>query len=205
MTGSRKSYRFWTPEELDKLEELVGQTPFTQACRRWNTWAGQQGIPTRTRDSLRKKAQEQGWTAFAWGDQVLVGTVARLLGKHRSTVQRWIQAGWVTRHGNGPASAISRIDLRRLARDKPQLFGGVPRADLVHLLELEDLADWILEQAPKRWQSKHNAHQVRWVERGQVFSSYAAAGKAAHIDSKAIRRGVIEGRPVCGWRFERVV
>lgn len=204
MTGSRKSYRYWTPEELDKLEEVMGQTTFGNACERWNRWAKQHGFAARSIQSLRKKANEQGWSGFAWGDQVLIGTVAKLLGKHRSTIQQWVRHGWVTRQGGGRASAISRLELRRLARDKPQLFGGVPRPDLVQLLELEDLADWILEQAPRRWQSSRNVHRIRWVERGLVFAGYAAAGKAAHIDSKAIRQGVKQGRPVCGWRFERV-
>lgn len=204
MTGRSKSYRYWTAAELDKLEEFAGATTFSTLCNRWNTWAKQQGVPRRSPDSLRKKAQEQGWTVLAWGDQVLIGTVAKLLGKHRSTIQEWVRSGWVTRCGNGRSSAISRLELRQLARENPHLFGGVPRADLVQLLELEDLVDWILEQAPKRWQSSRNGTQVRWVDRGLVFPSYAAAGKAAHIDSKAIRRGAIEGKPVCGMRFERV-
>lgn len=204
MTRSRKTYRLWTPAELDKLEEYVGQTPFQQACHRWNHWAGQQGIPTRTAQSLRKKAQELGLTAFAWGDMVLIGTVSKLLGKNRTTVQRWVQGGWINRHGTGRASALSRKELRALARDRPQLFGGVDRCALVQLLEDERLVDWLLEQAPRRWQSSRNGHRIRWVNRGLEFPSYAAAGRAAHIDSKAIRQGVIEGRLVCGWRFERV-
>lgn len=204
MACSRKTYRRWSAAELDKLEELVGESPFRMACHRWNSWASQQGLPRRTPQSLRKKAQAQGWTTFAWGDAVLVGTVAKLLGKHRSTLQLWVRAGWITRQGKGRASAFSRLELRQLARQRPQLFGGVDRRALVQLLELEDLVDWILEQCPKRWQSSVNGRRIRWVERGLVFSSYVAAGKAAHIHSKAIRKGVIEGRPVCGWRFELV-
>lgn len=204
MARSCKTYRRWTAAELDKLEELAGATTFSSACHRWNIWARQQGIPCRSPQSLRKKAQSMGWTLFAWGDEVLVGTVAKLLGKHRSTIQEWINAGWVTRHGNGRASAISRLELRQLARQKPQLFGGVDRPALVHLLELEDLVDWVLEQAPKRWQSSRNGKRVRWVERGLVFKNYVEAGKAAHLHSKSVRRAVVEARPVCGMRFELV-
>jgi hypothetical protein len=204
MAQSCKTYRFWTREELDKLEGLVGQVPFPQACKRWNCWAATQGIPSRTSQSLRKQAQKQGWTALPWGEMVLVGVAAQLLGKHRSTLQEWISNGWVTRYGRGRASSLSRMELRRLAREKPQLFGGVPRPELVQLLEVEELVDWVLEQAPRRWQSSRNGHRIRWVNRGQVFDSYAAAGRAAHVCSKAIRQAIIEGRDVCGYRFERV-
>lgn len=202
MARSSKSYRCWTPAELDKLEELVGQTAFDRVCQRWNHWAKGQGIPERSQQSLRKKAQENGWTVFAWGDWVLVGEVARLTGKHRSAIHKWIAAGWLTREGKARASAVSRLELRRLARQRPQLFGGIERSRLVQLLEVEDLVDQILEQCPKGWQSRTNGQRVRWVNRGQTFGSYAAAGRAAHIDPHAIRQGIAEGRLVCGHRFE---
>lgn len=204
MARSCKTYRRWTAEELDKLEELIGQTAFDRACSRYNFWAKGQGIPERTKQSLRKKAQEKGWTVRAWGDWVLVGTVAELLGKHRSAVHKWIAAGWLTREGGAHSSAVSRLELRRLARQRPQLFGGVERSRLVQLLEVEELVDQILEQAPKRWQGSRNGCRVRWVNRGQVFDSYAAAGRAAHIDRHAIRQGIAEGRLVCDQRFELV-
>lgn len=203
MARSCKTYRFWTAAELDKLEELVGQTTFESVCYRWNYWASREGLPPRSTHSLARKARKMGWTRFAWGDLVLTGDVARLLGKHRSTVQEWVRQGWITRHGSGRASALSRLELRQLARRKPQVFGGVPRGALVQLLELEELADWILEQAPKRWQSCRNSHRVRWVDRGLVFNSYGEAGRAAHVNGKAIRNAIAEGRLVCGMRFER--
>lgn len=203
MTGSHKTYRRWSAAEVDKLDEVVGMAPFDYACRRWNIWAGEQGIPYRSRQSLAKKAQELGLSRLAWGDWILVGEAARLLGKNRSTISNWVHAGWVTRFGTGRGSSIKRSDLRRLARQRPQLFGGVNRGDLVQLLESEDLADWVLEQYPQRWQDRHHGHQVWWVDRGLKFDSYAAAGRAAHVCSKSIRRAVLENRLVCGMRFTR--
>lgn len=204
MTGSHKTYRRWSRVELDKLEDLVGQTTFDQACRLWNSWAAQEGIEQRSKQSIAKKAAEQGISRNPWGDWLLVGEVAQLLGKHRSTIRNWVNAGWIRRRGTARASAVCRVDLRRLARKRPQLFGGVDRGALVQLLESEDLADWVLERYPQRWQDRYHGHRVVWLDRGLVFDSYVAASKAAHVNSKAIRQSIIEQRPVCGMRFARV-
>jgi hypothetical protein len=201
--GAQVAYRYWTKEETDKLLQLVGNMPFEAVVREWNRWASKAGIEPRSQQSLRKKAQGMGETVRSYGAWVRVGEIALLLGKHRSTIHKWIADGLVSQHGAGHASAVPRVDLRRLARHKPQLFGGCERTALVQLLEDEALADAVLEQCPKRHQSSLNGRRVLWVERGLVFPSYAAAGRAAFICPKAIRRGVLLDRPVCGWRFRQ--
>jgi len=199
--AGQASYRYWTAPEVERLLELVGETPFVHVCREWNRWANKEGIPNRSPQSIRKKLTGLGESTVCLGRWVRLGDVAHLLGKDRSTIQKWANAGWVSYIVYGHQSCILRADLRRLARERPILFAGCDRQGLVQLLEDEDLAESILAAYPQRYQSSINGKRVLWVDRMQAFPSYAAAGRAAHICSKAIRLGVIEGRPVCGYRF----
>ena len=199
--AGQSSYRYWTDPEVERLLELVGETPFVQVCREWNRWANKEGIPNRSPQSIRKKLTCMGESTVCLGRWVRLGDAARLLGKDRSTIQKWALDGLVNRYRAGSQSCILRADLRRLARERPRLFAGCDRRGLVQLLQDEDLADDILAAYPQRYQSSINGKRVLWVDRMQTFPSYAAAGRAAHVCSKAIRLGVIEGRPVCGYRF----
>lgn len=199
--AGQASYRYWTEPETEKLLELVGDTPFLEVCRAWNSWAGRHGIAPRSPQSIRKKAQWLGESFICTGRWVRVGDVAQLLGKHRSAIQKWHKAGWIHCYIAGHQSCVQRDELRRLARERPRLFAGCEREGLFQLLEDERLADWILEQYPERYQSCRNGKRVLWVDRGTVFPSYAAAGRAAHVCPKAIRLSIIEGRRACGYRF----
>jgi hypothetical protein len=176
--------------------------PFKRVWREWNIWAKQQGLEPRSLMSLQKKAQALGETQACYGNWIGTGEVARLLGKHRSAIQNWYRAGWVRCHRAGRHSAVSRADLRRLARERPQLFAGSSHEGLVQLLEDERLADEIVTGFPQRYPTRNQSIRVLWVDRGLVFPSYAAASRAAHVSPSAIARAIREGRPAAGMRFE---
>lgn len=200
--GSRNSYRLWTPAEIEQWAELVGECPFPLAMRRWNAWATAQGLPKRSAHSLQHKARDLKMSTMATvGDWVTIREICLLTGRHRTTISEWVEKGWVSRYVYGRASAVPRIDLRRMAREHPVALGGVERGNLVQLLEDEVLADAVLRQYPRPYRSCRSGQSVICVDRGQRFPSYSAAGKTLHMHPHTIRNAVLQDRPACGMRF----
>lgn len=205
MTGSHKTqYRVWTDAEAWRLQELAGDMPFVMVVRQWNIWATANGIPHRTAHSMRKKLRSLGASGRACGSWLCVGDAAQMLGKHRSTILLWAQEGLVRYHKNGPHSCVNRDDIIKLARERPLLFAGVDRDNLLLVLEDEDLVDSILEQHPFAYCGTGRGRRVRWVDTGQVFSTYREAAKAANLHYTAVSKAVRQGRPAAGLRFELV-
>lgn len=203
MSGSHKTQRrAWTKEEAWQLQELAGDMPFVLVVQQWNIWATRNGIPHRTSISLRRKLAAIGGTGRAFGSWLCLGDVARMLGKHRSTVLQWANAGFIRYHKGGPYSSVNRDDLIQLARERPQLFAGTDRDNLLLLLEDADLADSILERYPRRYWGVGRGRRVRRVDTGQVFATCQAAAQAANLHYTAITKALREGRPAAGMRFE---
>lgn len=202
MARSRRTYRMWSEAELQEWQDLVGELPFPMAVRRWNRWAEAQGLPKRSRDSLRHKAKELRLSTLPQlGDWVTIGDVKRLTGRDRTTVSQWVAKGWIKRYYHGIASAVRRKELRRLAREHPVALSGCDRGDLVQLLEDEELADAVVRQFPRRYQSKCHGQAVICETLGRRFRSYAEAGRALHMDRHTIRRATLEGRRAGGMTF----
>lgn len=199
---SRRTYRMWSEAELQQWQDLVGESPFPLAVRRWNRWAEAQGLPRRSRDSLRHKAKQMGISTLpVLGDWVTIGQIKRLTGRDRTTINQWIEKGWITRYRHGIASAVRREDLRRMAREHPVALGGCDRGDLVQLLEDEQLADAVLRRHPRRYQGRGNGQAVICETLHRQFCSYAEAGRKLHMDRHTIREAALEGRPACGLVF----
>lgn len=199
VTSSRKTYRYWTPAEVDKLLELVGDLPFPLAVGQWNIWAAKQGLGHRSINSIRKKASDLGETACAYGRWMHLMDVARMLGRHRSTLNDWIHRGVLTVYRYGPRTTLRRMDLVKLAKERPWLFGGCDRSGLIQLLEDEALVNDLLKRYPRQ---SGIGRKVRCGSR--VFNSYADASRALHISVGAIRWSLKTGKPTCGMTFEQL-
>lgn len=205
MTGRHITQRrYWSDAEVQQLLELAGDMPFPLVQQQFNYWATKNGLPHRSRDSLAKKLNGLGGSRQPVGQWVGTGDVAKMLGKNKSTIQLWVRAGYVRRHKAGPFSSIRRADLVKLARERPRLFAGCDRTNLLMLLEDEELVTSILQQYPRRYWAMGRGRRVRWVDTGQVFDCYKAAARAAHVSDKTICKALQEGRLAAGWRFELV-
>lgn len=203
MTGRHKTQRrAWTEDEALWLQELAGDMPFPVVHQQFNKWAKRNGIPMRSADSLHKKLRKLGISRRAEGMWICSGDVARMLGKDRSTIQNWCSAGLLRRHRAGRFTSVSREDLIGLAHERPRLFAGCDRSNLLLLLEDEDLVDGILQRFPRRHSAAGHGRRVRWVDTGQVFNTYREAGIAAHVSDKTICKALHQGRLACGLRFE---
>lgn len=202
---SHRTYRMWSDAEIQQWADIVGESPFPLAVRRWNRWAEAQGLPKRSRDSLRHKAKQLGISTLpCLGDWVTIGEIRRLAGRNRTTIQQWVEKGWITRYMHGIASAVRREDLRRMAREHPVALGGCDRGALVQLLEDEALADAVLRRYPRRYQGAGNGQAIECETLHRRFSSYAEAGRKLHMDRHTIRDAAMQGRPACGLVFRLV-
>lgn len=204
MAGSnRTQYRRWTEAETLWLQELAGDLPFHLVMSQFNHWAGKQGLPHRSPDSVRKKLRHLGTSRVPVGAWIRLGDVAQMLGKDRSTIRLWSTSGLLRYHRAGRYSSVNRDDLIRLARNRPRLFAGCDRSGLLLLLEDEALVTGILQRFPRRYSAAGRGRRVRWVDTGQVFPTYREASAAAHICRQAISAALRDGRTVAGMRFER--
>ena len=77
-----------------------------------------------------------------------------------------------------------RRDIRKVARLRPKLFAGIPRANLVILFESEELADFVRSQYPR---AVEGAKPCYVVERAKRFPSLAAAARALYLDPSSVR------------------
>lgn len=198
--GKSHPWRPWQPEELKRLQALLGQAPMADVVRRWNRWAAGQGIPLRSEASLRRKALALGRSVRPDGEWVAIGTAAQYLGRSESCLQKWIRHGWLRRrHG-----AIVRASLVALAQDRSHLFAGCPREGLLALLRDEGLADQLTASYPRSRAVPRQRRPVECIDTGEVFTSMRAAGRALHLDGSAVALAVREGRPAAGLRFRLV-
>ena len=205
MTPSHKpQYRAWTEAETLRLQELAGDMPFLMVCQQFNGWAVRNGIPPRSTSSLEKRLRRLGTSRRTHGSWLCVGDVARMLGKNRSTVLLWATNGWIRHHKAGSCSSVSRDDLIRLARERPRLYAGADRSNLLLLLEDEDLVTEILRQFPRRYCATGRGRRVRWMDTGQEFPTCRAAAKAANLHYTSVSKAIREGRPAAGLRFEAI-
>lgn len=200
--GCKTQYRAWSQAEALQLQELAGDMPFVMVVQQFNIWATRSGLPHRTATGIRKKLRSLGASTRACGSWIGVGDVARMLGKHRSTILAWASSGLIRHHKAGPHSTVNRDDLIKLARDAPLRFAGSDRTNLLLLLEDAELVDAILQRYPRPYCSTGRGRRVRWVDTGKVFATYQEAAEAANLHYSSISKALHEGRPAAGLRFE---
>jgi hypothetical protein len=191
----------WQPDELERLEDLAGDMPFELLCRSYNGWAAQAGRPLRSRSAIDHILKRRGISRWVIGDFVTTGTIHRILGLDQMTPRRWIESGWITSRQAGPGRwhYVRRADLVKLAMERPHVFGGASRAQIVQLLEDERLADRIAARFPRRWA---HARPVRMVSTGRRYPSLHAAAADHAVSHQAIRRALRTGGTCAGSQWK---
>ena len=194
----------WSARELAHLDDLIGDRPLNMVVDAYNSWATVNGFVWRSYNAIKRKAWRQGLDNTAQGSWVATGIVCRLLRKSNKTIYNWVKRKWIRRSGGlSCQSALYRDDLKRLARKRPHLFGGVPRDDLFWVLEDSDLVDSILAAHPKRWPSKNSTQPVVCITTGRRYESITAAARAHYVDESCVKWSIRTGCATCGYVFRR--
>jgi len=200
----RRAGSQWHQEEVNALLSLVGNQPLRYVVQAHHRWADKHGHPRRSAAAIRFQLHCRGISAGACGAWILVSLVRKLTGRSASTLNLWVRAG-VARRGTGPSDwSLCRRDIVRLARKRPLWFAGISRANLIQLLESDDLVDRILELCPPGNPGRGRGRAVMVVQLGRKFPSCAAAAKACHLERHSVAAALREGRPAGGYTFRAV-
>jgi hypothetical protein len=191
----------WTPAEIELLAGLAGEVPTRELRRRYNNVASRMGFPARSDSAIKSKASRLGYSTTASGKYVAAGELARSLGVPLDTVRHWIRAGFIAsrqyRKGSGH-HYVKRKAVVELARQRPQLFGGLDRTALMCVLEDEQLVELIASSYDRRPSARR---AVRCVETGQQFDSTRDAARAMWVRRQAITFAIRTGGTCAGWHW----
>lgn len=181
--------RHWTEPELEILQSLVGDMPWPMVTRAYNTQAGTLGLQRRTTTALERKCDNLGLQRRSIGKWITTGFIAEMTGISRTTIQRWIARGILPARdfwsgGRFKRHYVSRDDLCKLARQRPDLFGGIPEPQLVMLFNNEQVAaDIVALELP----SIRQRRPVICIERGRKYPSIHRAAKAVYVTPQRLR------------------
>lgn len=179
----------WTPPEDEMLAGLAGDLPWPKVVDAYNRWARRHGLPQRTAQGMTRRCIRLRLRRSAVGEFITSGLVSEMLGIKRQTFLRWVKDGWLPtiQYGKGNPYYIRRRDLRKLARQRPHLFGGQREGTLIQLLDNELLARQIVAmELPAPLQLR----PVVCIEQGKRYASVGRAARAHFIDRAAVRRVV---------------
>jgi hypothetical protein len=199
----------WSPEEVAKVEELAENVPHMQIVRRYNNWADKNGYPSRTFAAIVRICVLQGVSTIPSGDYVTTGYIADVLGISVRGPQQWLARGVVafTRgHPTGPRY-VRRVDLRRLAMERPHLFAGVSAERLAALIEDAELAQQVAAAYPVRRvirASIRPRRKVRCIELNRTFNGIGEAARAVYVTHQTLTKALKRGWRAGGYRWEVV-
>lgn len=179
----------WTPAEDELLQGLCGDMPWPMVVQSFNSWAKKMGHPTRTGLALVRRCENTGTLRRTVGAWITTGVICELMKISHSTVRRWLVIKNYLpyhRYGTSPQHRfyVRRRDLRRLALDKPRLFGGMSVCDLTQLLDSQRLAEQIVDL---NLGSPRGPVPVVCVETGRRFSSIREAAHNAFVTPARLR------------------
>lgn len=173
-------------------------------------WARMHGYKDRTLQSIDKKIRSLGYTTKPEIMFYSFNRVAQILKVPRNTV-----AGWKkltvnplrTYQHDGKKFAfnyVTKKELLRFAKQRPECLGGVDQVGLGLLLEDADLAREILRQYPKRPERQFKQKRVRCVETGRIYGSIGEAARDVHVVRQGVSKAIKDGHRANGFHFELI-
>lgn len=197
----------WKLEEIELLKDYAESMPSNQLICVFNQFNQQKGNEYRTACSIKLKLNELGLSLRPQYSLLSCNALARLLGVSADAVLYWTKIGLAySKQRDVPRSPrfISAANLRKFARKRPELFGGLNSIDLYIALESKSLVEFITTNYPNRHRGTKPPQRVRCVETGRIYSSYMEAAKAHYVTRSGIFKAVKFGRTANGHHFEKV-
>lgn len=187
----------WSKAELQYLEEMTGDLPFSDVVRKFQYHAKCKKWPKRSAKAILQRVYRSGRLARGWcGQWTTTGGTALILGCPAERIEAWLRKDRVTqllepRTIKG-VRHISRKSWRRLAREMPEQLGGYSVDQLFTLLEDRELAEAVATRYPRT----RGDWRVRCVETGTIWPSAGHAAREMHVSQAAITLAIREKRPV---------
>ena len=182
----------WTRQELNVLQECVGDVPWPLVANSYNGHARLLGYPLRTLAAIRHKCNHLRISKHTTGEWIRVSLVCTMLGISHSTVNRWIKSNRLVAKQfapgkKGSAFYFKRLSLRKFARANPYFFGGQSVSMLTQLLDSEYLANEIVSMNLPR---PSFTKPVKCIETGKVFASMTEASRHVFISRRCIAKAI---------------
>lgn len=200
---SRKGKK-WTKGEIEIIEQISVSLPPKMLYMNYCRIAAVAGYPKRTEPALRAKLKKLGIPLMPQIDWYTLYQLAELFGTTRHSVFKMIKKGLRAKkesnHRNQPYY-VSRVELCRFAKERPELFREFKREGLFVVLEDEDLVDLIMQQPIQRKPNRYNPTRVKCVETGNVYASCREAARRMFVDPSAIHGAAKRGHRVAGYHW----
>lgn len=189
----------WSNVETEALADFAINYPPNRLLQLYNSWAGRNGHPKRSRHAILTKLRRIGVSASPSGDWISSHYIWDVLGVGPDTTQRWTTHYGIACHrGSRNARFFCRADLQRVASERPETFAGISADRLFLLLEDRSLADAIAAAHPRR---AMQPRPVRAIETGWRYPSVRAAAAHIHIARQAIQRAIRTGGTAAGYHW----
>jgi hypothetical protein len=187
----------WTKEQIEFLEDYAGEVPFAVLIKKYHE---KYNLPSekRTPDAMYKKLSKLGLCGRAVnGDWLCTAAVAKVLGVSRPKVYHWIKRRQDVRNCLKPVfyqrkAFASRARWRQVAREFPELFGGISKERLNDLIEDQVLAD----QIAKTYKHGMKDYSIMCLETGIIYKSCKEAGESCGIDPHTVGRYARKSQPI---------
>lgn len=158
------------------------------------------GNPKRTAYSIKLKANHLNLSLRPTFLHT-ASSLARLLDVSCDAVRYWVSIGLESTKQTDIANSphyITPASLRKFARQRPELFGGINSIDLYIALECEELVEYITTNYPSR---RNRPKRVRCVETGRIYNSYKEAAKAVYVTRSGIYKAIKRKGTANGFHF----
>ena len=188
----------WNKDELEYLENLADDVSFATLVQMMQSKAEEMNWPIRSAEAIRSQMHKRHLHSVSrCGTETTAGGVAEILGVPATRVIGWLKnpdicAILKPKRHLSRVKYVNRREWRSLARQMPQVFGGIPADRLFDLIEDYELAKAVAATYPL----PRSDHRIRCVETGRIWPSAAAASRELHVDKTTISLAIREGRPV---------
>lgn len=179
----------WSKPEHDFLEELIGNYPFREVVKRYQSKAKKEGWPVRSRHAIEVRVSRHIGSRKAIDRNFTYHALARILGYNRHRVREWYRGGKLKAKKIGYITKITEAHLNEFVRQYPHYLSDADWMGLVFLFG-ESKAQQI-----KEYESTVTKPQkVRCKKTGIIYPSLKTAALANHMDKSTVRRRAMKGQ-----------
>jgi len=196
----------WSQAEIEELERLVGDFPWSRVLAHFRAAASEYEWPHRTEGAIRAKAEEIAGSRIACGKWVRLSLIQQITGVTAPAAMRWVHQGLLPAllegHSGRGTYYVNRAGLRQFAQKHPHYFSGLSVSDLAALFDLNSpLVDRFAAMPRQRLVGQ--PRPVRCLETGEEYPSAAAAARAIYVTPSAVRAAIYKQTPAAGkhWRY----
>lgn len=194
----------WVKGELDIIEQLSTSMPPKRLYMTYCRMAADRGFPKRSEAAFRCKLRLLGIPLMPELDWYKLNQLAEMFDTTRHLVYKLVKKGLRAEresdHPNQPWF-VSRAELRRFARKRPELFRHFNPDGLFVALEDRKLVELIMAQPKVHLPNRYNPTTVRCVETGNIYKSYRAAAREVFVDPSAIYASAKHGHRAGGYHW----